>query len=94
MFDAPTELMADNIGPDSEPVREVCILPFPLDEVLLQGETKELCLYEERYVLRLLYDIKIVMTTINVMIRMSTTIEFYFLLTFLSLPLTLYKHKH
>lgn len=32
-----------------EPVREVCILPFPLPDVLLQGETKELCLYEERF---------------------------------------------
>lgn len=33
----------------NEPVREVCILPFPLPDVLLQGETKELCLYEERF---------------------------------------------
>jgi len=32
-----------------EPIREVCILPFPLTDVLLQGETKELCLYEERF---------------------------------------------
>jgi len=30
------------------PLREICILPFPLEDVLLQGETKELCLYEER----------------------------------------------
>ncbi len=32
-----------------EPIREVCVLPFPLDDVLLQGETKELCLYENRF---------------------------------------------
>ncbi len=30
------------------PLREVCILPFPLSDTLIQGETKELCLYEER----------------------------------------------
>ena len=30
--------------------REVCILPFPYREVLLQGETKQLRLYEERFV--------------------------------------------
>jgi hypothetical protein len=31
------------------PLREVCILPFPLSDTLIQGETKELCLYEERF---------------------------------------------
>jgi len=31
------------------PSREVCIFPFPLDDILLQGETKELCLYEDRF---------------------------------------------
>mmetsp|Transcript_5199 Transcript_5199/g.10999 ORF Transcript_5199/g.10999 Transcript_5199/m.10999 type:complete len:416 (+) Transcript_5199:393-1640(+) len=35
---------------DVSPPREVCILPFPFDEVLLQGETKELRLYEERFI--------------------------------------------
>lgn len=30
--------------------REVTVLPFPCDEVLLQGETKELHLYEERFI--------------------------------------------
>jgi len=44
--DAPKELLEDK---NDEPVREVCILPFPLIDVLLQGETKELCLYEERF---------------------------------------------
>ena len=29
--------------------REVCILPFPYTDVLLQGETKQLRLYEERF---------------------------------------------
>lgn len=33
----------------TEPIREICVLPFPLDDVLLQGETKELCLYEDRF---------------------------------------------
>jgi len=43
----PTKLAGDANG--GEPVREICILPFPLTDVLLQGETKELCLYEERF---------------------------------------------
>jgi hypothetical protein len=30
--------------------KEVCILPFPYQEVLLQGETKQLRLYEERFI--------------------------------------------
>lgn len=29
--------------------REVCVLPFPIEDVLLQGETKELHLYEKRF---------------------------------------------
>lgn len=33
---------------DSAPPKEICILPFPFQEVLLQGETKQLRLYEER----------------------------------------------
>lgn len=45
MFDAPAGLVEDK---ESGPFREICILPFPLDDALLQGETKELCLYEER----------------------------------------------
>lgn len=55
-FEVPAEvdqLLANQEGEESslisEPVREICILPFPLDDVLLQGETKELCLYEERF---------------------------------------------
>jgi len=31
------------------PAKEVCILPFPIEDVLVQGETKEICLYEERF---------------------------------------------
>ena len=34
----------------SAPPKEVCILPFPYEEVLLQGETKQLRLYEERFI--------------------------------------------
>lgn len=35
---------------EGAPLKEVCILPFPYEEVLLQGETKQLRLYEERCV--------------------------------------------
>ncbi len=35
-------------GTDGTP-KEICILPFPFDEVLLQGETKQLRLYEDRF---------------------------------------------
>lgn len=39
------------LGTESDgPPKEVCILPFPYDEVLLQGETKQLRLYEERFI--------------------------------------------
>jgi Lon protease-like protein len=31
------------------PPKEICLLPFPFSEVLLQGETKQLRLYEERF---------------------------------------------
>jgi hypothetical protein len=31
-------------------VKEICILPFPYDEVLLQGQEKQLRLYEDRFV--------------------------------------------
>ncbi len=47
MFDAPPSL-SNKVANQGEPVREVCVFPFPLNDVLLQGETKELCLYEER----------------------------------------------
>ncbi len=47
MFENVPQKLAGDAN-DEEPVREVCILPFPLTDVLLQGETKELCLYEER----------------------------------------------
>lgn len=30
--------------------KEICILPFPYDEVLLQGEEKQLRLYEDRFI--------------------------------------------
>ncbi len=39
----------NNNNNNNEPLREICVLPFPLDDVLLQGETKELCLYEDRF---------------------------------------------
>jgi hypothetical protein len=31
-------------------LKEICILPFPFEEVLLQGETKQLRLYEDRFI--------------------------------------------
>ena len=31
-------------------LKEICILPFPYNEVLLQGETKQLRLYEDRFI--------------------------------------------
>jgi len=34
---------------DSLP-RQICILPFPFTDVLLQGETKQLRLYEDRFI--------------------------------------------
>jgi len=30
--------------------REICVLPFAYDEILLQGETKEIRLYEDRFI--------------------------------------------
>jgi len=44
--EAPQNLIADS---DGEPVREICVFPFPPTDVLVQGETKELCLYEQRF---------------------------------------------
>ena len=34
---------------DASPPREICVLPFPINDCLLQGETKQLRLYEERF---------------------------------------------
>lgn len=50
MFDCP-EVVGElrSMNDDEGPLREICILPFPLHDALLQGETKELCLYEERF---------------------------------------------
>jgi len=46
----PQQLQPPQEPPEpTEPLREICVLPFPLIDVLLQGETKELCLYEERF---------------------------------------------
>ena len=46
MFEPPSDIQVEN--DDEGPIREVCIMPFPLNDALLQGGTKELCLYEER----------------------------------------------
>jgi len=59
MFDNPPDLDSaptielssddDEQQQQLEPLREICVLPFPITDVLVQGETKELCLYEERF---------------------------------------------
>ena len=50
MFDDNNSLsdVVDYENKDDGPLREVCILPFPCSDVILQGETKELRLYEDR----------------------------------------------
>lgn len=50
MFEPPS-MLNDLVKEDNQegPLREICILPFPLNDVILQGETKELCLYEKRF---------------------------------------------
>ena len=48
MFDIPPDLQQEQEKNfDDAPIREICILPFPIEDVLVQGETKELCLYED-----------------------------------------------
>ncbi|KAG7337881.1 hypothetical protein IV203_025929 [Nitzschia inconspicua] len=50
LFDFPGAGNDRRLGTESTgPPKEVCILPFPYDEVLLQGETKQLRLYEDRF---------------------------------------------
>uniref|UniRef100_A0A7S2W004 Lon N-terminal domain-containing protein n=1 Tax=Eucampia antarctica TaxID=49252 RepID=A0A7S2W004_9STRA len=44
------EESVNNAETISGPLREVCVLPFSYDDVILQGETKELRLYEERFI--------------------------------------------
>lgn len=50
LFEVPHQLQEKVLEDYQEgPLRQVCILPFPLEDTLLIGETKELCLYEERF---------------------------------------------
>ena len=42
------KLSASKLNDGTIPPREICLLPFGYDEILLQGETKELRLYEDR----------------------------------------------
>ena len=37
-------------APNRGPPKPACILPFPFQDVLLQGETKQLRLYEDRFI--------------------------------------------
>jgi len=51
MFDHPGTGDDSRLGREQEgPPKSICILPFPCQEVLLQGETKQLRLYEDRFV--------------------------------------------
>lgn len=51
MFDFPGTSDDRRLGvEDGAPPKQICILPFPFQEVLLQGETKQLRLYEERFI--------------------------------------------
>lgn len=52
MFDYPGTRNNNNLGTESSgpAPKEVCILPFSYNEVLLQGETKQLRLYEDRMI--------------------------------------------
>ena len=50
IFDLPganRQPLGTEVGP---PAKEICILPFPYDEVLLQGQEKQLRLYEDRFI--------------------------------------------
>jgi Lon protease-like protein len=50
VFDYPGTGDDRRLGTESTgPPKEICILPFPFEDVLLQGETKQLRLYEERF---------------------------------------------
>jgi len=51
MFDYPGTGDDRRLGmEESGPPKSICLLPFPYNEVLLQGETKQLRLYEQRFV--------------------------------------------
>jgi hypothetical protein len=51
MFDYPGTGDDRRLGMEQDgPPKSICILPFPFTEVLLQGETKQLRLYEERFI--------------------------------------------
>jgi hypothetical protein len=50
MFDFPGAGNDRRLGTETMgPPKEICILPFPYQDVLLQGETKQLRLYEDRF---------------------------------------------
>lgn len=49
VFDIPGETRPLGIDDCAVP-RQICVLPFPVDDVLLQGETKQLRLYEDRFI--------------------------------------------
>jgi Lon protease-like protein len=51
MFDFPGTSDDRRLGREQGgPPKSVCILPFPYEQVLLQGETKQLRLYEDRFI--------------------------------------------
>jgi hypothetical protein len=51
VFDFPGTGSDRRLGTEQgPPPKQVCMLPFPYPEVLLQGETKQLRLYEDRFI--------------------------------------------
>lgn len=51
MFDFPGTGDDRRLGREQGgPPKSICILPFPYEQVLLQGETKQLRLYEDRFI--------------------------------------------
>jgi len=49
LFDSPGTKGGTTNNADGS-LKEICILPFPYEEVLVQGETKQLRLYEDRFI--------------------------------------------
>eukprot|EP00586_Coscinodiscus_wailesii_P007375 CAMPEP_0172491350 /NCGR_PEP_ID=MMETSP1066-20121228/22114_1 /TAXON_ID=671091 /ORGANISM="Coscinodiscus wailesii, Strain CCMP2513" /LENGTH=377 /DNA_ID=CAMNT_0013260353 /DNA_START=8 /DNA_END=1141 /DNA_ORIENTATION=+ len=48
-FDISGDSYSQPMGSEDGLPRKVCVLPFPFSDILLQGETKQLRLYEDRF---------------------------------------------
>lgn len=49
-FNLPDKQYNSMVGTDGGIPKKVCVLPFPYDDIILQGETKQLRLYESRFI--------------------------------------------